>query len=420
MESLQQSMRQNRDQSARLRRALYTGEPGDKAGMALLQFLAGGSDERFIHEFAPAAHARSFCAALICIDRYARFQEKFSWQEQAEFKNAALRATAAFAAKNGISACGAPQADGRIAFLFCSDERDAENFQYRLGQVLKEAAAWSSRRLVLSVSVSAGYPTHELRSVHACYRQALEATGYRLCRGEGCVILVPHARRAALTRPQPPCEEVAVSIRQGDDAKTTRLLADFTAQIRQCVVSDYAVRAAYLDLLETLCAAPAQQCAHDERFEHVLSAFERMDTLEEIDALIREEANAARARSSARMRERILSAEDLEQFVEAYYADSSLDISVMVTKLGVSYSSARLLFKEYFGMSFLDCINLRRIAKAKEFLRMSGMTLKEIAAQVGYNNDQSFTRFFKKYEKVTPGEYRKLVCQGACTSRRSA
>ena len=36
MESLQQSMRQSRDQSARLRRALYTGEPGDKAGMALL------------------------------------------------------------------------------------------------------------------------------------------------------------------------------------------------------------------------------------------------------------------------------------------------------------------------------------------------------------------------------------------------
>ena len=34
-----------------------------------------------------------------------------------------------------------------------------------------------------------------------------------------------------------------------------------------------------------------------------------------------------------------------------------------------------------------------------------------IAQKVGYNNDQSFSRFFKKYKGMTPGEW-KRKCRG--------
>ena len=36
------------------------------------------------------------------------------------------------------------------------------------------------------------------------------------------------------------------------------------------------------------------------------------------------------------------------------------------------------------------------------------LTLTEISEKVGYNNVQSYQRFFKKYVTMTPGEYRKL------------
>ena len=45
----------------------------------------------------------------------------------------------------------------------------------------------------------------------------------------------------------------------------------------------------------------------------------------------------------------------------------------------------------------------RLIATTKE------AQIKDIASEVGYNNVQSFIRFFKKYYSVTPEQYRKKV-----------
>ena len=390
------------------------------AGMALQQFLVGGSEGAFVRAFAPAAQARCFCAALICIDRYARFQDVFSRQEQTRVVNAIMRTAIAFGAEKEIPACAAAQVDGRIAVVFCANEWNMQHFQRQVGQSLQDAAAWLSRRLPLTLSCGIGYPVGALCEVHSCLAHASQVMGYRLYRGKGCTILASPTRSAAPVQLHPPCKELADSIRQNDEKQAARLLAEFTVQIRQCGASDYSVRAAYLALLETLCSVPAHACLPDGYFAQLLSSFERLDTLEDIEALTRAEIHSACERACMCMRERILSADDLRRFVEEYYTNSALDIGVMVEKLGVSYSSARLLFKEYFGVSFLDCINLRRIARAKELLHMSGMNLKEIAVSVGYNNDQSFTRFFKKYEKITPGEYRKLVCQGTGAARRSA
>ncbi|HYH03636.1 MAG TPA: helix-turn-helix domain-containing protein [Bacillota bacterium] len=33
-------------------------------------------------------------------------------------------------------------------------------------------------------------------------------------------------------------------------------------------------------------------------------------------------------------------------------------------------------------------------------------SINEVALSLGYNNTQSFNRFFKKYEGITPGEFR--------------
>ena len=48
-----------------------------------------------------------------------------------------------------------------------------------------------------------------------------------------------------------------------------------------------------------------------------------------------------------------------------------------------------------------------KVGKVKQLLRDEpALTVKDIAASVGYHNIQSFNRFFKKSEMVTPSEYR--------------
>lgn len=88
----------------------------------------------------------------------------------------------------------------------------------------------------------------------------------------------------------------------------------------------------------------------------------------------------------------------------------NINITEVAESLSVSYPYLSRIFKSQSdgGQTLSDYLNLLRIRKSKELLGETGMTLCEIAEAVGYNNVQSYQRFFKKYENMTPGDYRKL------------
>ena len=64
------------------------------------------------------------------------------------------------------------------------------------------------------------------------------------------------------------------------------------------------------------------------------------------------------------------------------------------------------LFKEKTGQKFVDYLNSIRISKAKELLRSSDRKMYQISKAVGYDNVKYFFRIFKKFEGVTPEQYR--------------
>ncbi|NLM11748.1 MAG: AraC family transcriptional regulator [Clostridiaceae bacterium] len=85
---------------------------------------------------------------------------------------------------------------------------------------------------------------------------------------------------------------------------------------------------------------------------------------------------------------------------------TELNFEKMATDLQISYSYIRKIVKSITGKSVLDYINSLRISEGKRLLLQTDMTIAEIALNLGYNNVQSFNRFFKKYEGITPGEFR--------------
>jgi AraC-like DNA-binding protein len=94
----------------------------------------------------------------------------------------------------------------------------------------------------------------------------------------------------------------------------------------------------------------------------------------------------------------------IKYITENYKKDIGItDISEAV---GLSYSHVRKVFKDELGKSIVDYMNAMRIMDAKQLLSTTDLSIKNIAVNLGYNNDQSFTRFFKKIEGMTPGEYR--------------
>jgi YesN/AraC family two-component response regulator len=96
----------------------------------------------------------------------------------------------------------------------------------------------------------------------------------------------------------------------------------------------------------------------------------------------------------------------LDYIHQNYHQD--IDINTLAEYVGLSYSHVRKIFYDETGENIVNYINNLRINEAKQMLRQSNLSINEIAANLGYNNRQSFTRFFKKYEGITPGDYRNL------------
>ncbi|WP_157949908.1 helix-turn-helix domain-containing protein [Vallitalea okinawensis] len=95
------------------------------------------------------------------------------------------------------------------------------------------------------------------------------------------------------------------------------------------------------------------------------------------------------------------------QVIQDNFINSNFDIQHLEEKTGLSYSHIRRIVKENTGMTYVYYINMLRIEEVKNYLETSDLSIREIAEKVGYNNHQSLSRFFKKFEGITPGEYRK-------------
>lgn len=98
--------------------------------------------------------------------------------------------------------------------------------------------------------------------------------------------------------------------------------------------------------------------------------------------------------------------------VEQYILDNikeEFDLEMISAKFNLSPFYFSRIFKDVLGYNFSDYINVVRIRKAKELLKDDSESIKEICYTVGYSDPNYFSKVFKKYEGVTPTEYKNKV-----------
>jgi AraC-like DNA-binding protein len=85
-----------------------------------------------------------------------------------------------------------------------------------------------------------------------------------------------------------------------------------------------------------------------------------------------------------------------------------LSVEDMALKQNLSASHFSNLFRKATGMAPLDYFIHLKLQKACMLLFSSDITIKKVAAEIGYNDPYYFSRLFKKYMKVSPEQYRAL------------
>ena len=78
----------------------------------------------------------------------------------------------------------------------------------------------------------------------------------------------------------------------------------------------------------------------------------------------------------------------------------------VAASVGVSPFYVSKLFKEEMGETFINYVTDRRLDRTKKLLSETDLSIKEIAGQTGYSDQNYFSRQFKNKFGISPTDFR--------------
>lgn len=97
---------------------------------------------------------------------------------------------------------------------------------------------------------------------------------------------------------------------------------------------------------------------------------------------------------------------EIKEYVTAHYMDNNLNVTSLASQFDYSVSYLSHTFKSVYNINLLEFIQRLRVSAAKDLL--ANHTVKEAAVQAGFWDEQALIRVFRKYEGISPAEYKKL------------
>lgn len=112
-----------------------------------------------------------------------------------------------------------------------------------------------------------------------------------------------------------------------------------------------------------------------------------------------------RAASRAAERGRRELVADARSYLEEHYTEP-VGLEELAHRLDVSSFHLSRSFSREFGVSLTDMLTTVRVEKARELLAGTRLSVKEIAAKVGYSGGNYFSKVFRRVSGMSPSEYR--------------
>nr|WP_275901644.1 helix-turn-helix domain-containing protein [Paenibacillus sp. SYP-B3998] len=94
-------------------------------------------------------------------------------------------------------------------------------------------------------------------------------------------------------------------------------------------------------------------------------------------------------------------------YITEHLSDMNLSLTSLSLRFEVNAPYLSRFFKEQSGETFIDYVNKQRVQLAKQLMTETEDTITDITQKVGFTNSNTFIRVFKRYEGITPGQFRK-------------
>ncbi|WP_248924206.1 helix-turn-helix domain-containing protein [Paenibacillus hamazuiensis] len=353
-------------------------------------------------------------ATVVEIDHYERFKESYSLQDQHLLKYALANVSKEFSGgriwEEWISG-------SRLAILYLDNAASSSDLETRAADMLEHLRVWVALNLKFSVTIGVGRPAAGVREVSASFEEAVEALQFKMSLGSNQLISFKELEEE---RPRDTrvyfqlFDAMLQDLRMGSASFPGRL-SSFAQYLEQDVlpqeVVDHLLQY-WINIVERsmLEAEPAlgeywRTAVHPE----LTAAAERAETLEDllpafVSAFEKLHAKQVSLQESKSYHHLI---REIRAYIEENYANPDLSLNHISDKFSINGKYSSQLFKEHFGMKFVDFLVNLRMDHAKKLLHETEEPIQDIALKVGYLHSISFGRTFKKVVGVTPGDYRK-------------
>ncbi|MBW5447774.1 helix-turn-helix domain-containing protein [Cohnella sp. CFH 77786] len=378
--------------------------------------------ESYANRFQLPNRYRHLLLAVAEIDRYADFRENYRAEDQSLLKFALTNVVHEFSVPGRLTFWAEWVTDKRLALLLFIDQPDNADTG-DIAEILDKIRTWVAVNLKFSITIGVGSRVTGFTELSRSFDEAVFSLQYKMPLGNNRTIRYDEAAgRHQLGDTQKYYEQIETmcqEFRISDDSWPLRV-EQFSRDLQQDLLrhdeADLLVRhlmRLFRHLAEGL---PREIQAHwSEKTQPSLErALERAETLEELmpevaGSLKQLHQQYASMRDSKNNRQLV---KEIRNYIEDEFGNPDLSLNLISEKFDLSAKYASQLFKEQYGMKFVDFLVHLRMEQAKKLLLETDGSIQDISEQVGYTHPISFGRTFKKEVGVTPGDFRKYMRPG--------
>mgnify|MGYP005837810125 CR=1 FL=1 len=311
------------------------------------------------------------------------------------------------------------EVDNMMACLINFNEYELHDANNEMVRIVSEATKFIRERFKIHLTVSISSIHLTCAGIAKAYQEALDAMEYKVVVGSEEIIqyknIMPVSSSACSYNYSLETEQQLInSVKVGDFQRSSTILnqifqnnlcsGTLSIDIAKCLMFD--LISTFLKTLDELGMNIKGSFIEDFNPVEQLLACKTIKDMKhkmtEILLMLCQQIQEKKKSHNLQLRDKVI------EYICEKYSDENLSIAGIADNFNINLTYLSKFFKEQTGEGLLDYINRYRLEEAKRLLKESDENISDVAKKVGFYNSNALIRIFKKYEGITPGQYKEL------------
>lgn len=295
--------------------------------------------------------------------------------------------------------------------MFVPVEKNSEDLLENFHGIAKNIYTMLSMSISQRIRFGVSRLSDELKNVSSCYEEALSALNRTSPNGEYLLAEELTKKNSSNEKISDIRERIYNRLKTGDSAGVQFLANLYCNELISCSMDMNKIKGNVFELLVNIRNTTKEINSNYENdaFDSAFSVFAGTDDMAIIqDFLSNRLVECASAIALVKTQKGNPIVKKITEYIDQNMS-RNFSLEDAAEFAGVSSFYLSKLFKEEMGETFINYVTDRRLNKTKKLLLETDLSIKEIAGQTGYSDQNYFSRQFKYKFGISPTDFRNSV-----------